>query len=67
MDLSGVSAEAAVMAVAQASARPTAADLAIAAIARVQREQRQQGDALVSLLQNSVPKPGVGQNLDVYA
>jgi hypothetical protein len=67
MDTSGVSPEAAVMAVAQSSARQTAVDVAVAAMAKAQHVQRQTGEALVGLIRDAVPKPGVGQNLDVCA
>lgn len=69
--MSGVSAGAAVMAVAQ---NATAADYDIAVLSRAQREARTQGAALLSLIESAgaatqVPPraEGVGQNLSVYA
>jgi len=64
MDLSGVSPEAAVMAVAQTA---NAAQYAAAVMAKTQRVHKEEGQALVSLIQNAAPKEGVGQRLSVFA
>lgn len=65
MNVSGVSAEAAVMAVAQ---QADSQEYAMAALAASQRVEKQQGAALVSLIESAaLPAPGVGENLSVYA
>jgi hypothetical protein len=68
MDVSGVSPEAAVMAVANQRAAGTAADAQVALLARIQRQQTETADALVGLIQQ-VPaaKPGVGERFSAWA
>lgn len=68
MDVSGVSPEAAVMAVANQRAAGKTADAQIALLARIQRQEAQTADALVSLMQQ-VPasKPGVGERFSAWA
>jgi hypothetical protein len=69
MDVSGVSPEAAVMAVANQRAAGQAADAQIAVLAKIQRQAAQTADALVSLMQQQVPasKPGVGERFSAWA
>jgi hypothetical protein len=67
MDISGVSPEAAVMAVANARVANTAAEASIAVLARVQRQETETASALVSLIQTSEVKPGVGEHVNAWA
>jgi len=68
MDVSGVSPEAAVMAVANQRSAGKTADAQIALLARIQHQQAETADALVSLIQQ-VPaaKPGVGERFSAWA
>lgn len=69
MDVSGVSPEAAVMAVANQRAAGKTADAQIALLARIQRQETQTADALVSLMEQQVraSKPGVGERFSAWA
>jgi hypothetical protein len=69
MDVSGVSPEAAVMAVANQRAAGQTAEAQIAVLARIQKQEAQTAEALVSLMQQQVPasKPGVGERFSAWA
>jgi hypothetical protein len=69
MDVSGVSPEAAVMAVVSQRTAGQTAEAQIAVLAKIQKQEAQTADALVSLMQQQVPasKPGVGERFSAWA
>ena len=68
MDVSGISPEAAVMAVASQRTASLMVEARIAVLAKIQHQEAQTANALVSLMQQ-VPaaKPGVGERFSAWA
>ena len=67
MDVSGISPEAAVMAVSNERAASQVMEARIAVLARIQRQEAQTAAALVSLIQVPAAKPGVGERFSAWA